>query len=115
MSTRPEIPNDEGPWSPREFCKLEKISRTTYYKMQKSGFGPEEELLPGIRIVRITAASRARWHARLEQLRNEQSTVLERQRRVELAKRAASAAVASPLHHSKRKAASRSKAQESNR
>jgi hypothetical protein len=45
-----------------EFCAVEKISRAKYYDLKKNGKNPDETVVDGI--IRITPASRARWHRR---------------------------------------------------
>jgi hypothetical protein len=86
-----------------EFCLLENISRASFFKMQRSGVGPDVMHVPGTTIVRITAAQRKAWHIRMQELAQQEATTLERQRRVEHASRAGKAAVMSPLHVANRR------------
>jgi hypothetical protein len=38
-----------------EFCSAEHLSKSTYHNLKKRGLGPEELVVPGSRIIRITA------------------------------------------------------------
>ncbi|MGO9049750.1 MAG: hypothetical protein ACLP19_16060 [Xanthobacteraceae bacterium] len=100
MLTTTELLKDP-PYTIEEFCELERIGISTYYKMQRLGYGPDETRIPGIGIVRITHAARLAWHKRLAALRNTEMTKLEAARRTAAAIHAGRAAAASPLHVSK--------------
>src|SRR5688500_3982935 len=39
----------------QEFCAIERMSLTTYAKLQKAGLGPDEVRFPGLSFVRITS------------------------------------------------------------
>lgn len=59
MSTRkPPVP--EASLTIKEFCHLERISRPTYYKLQRQGRGPAEMRFGTA--VRISPEARAEWH-----------------------------------------------------
>jgi hypothetical protein len=50
-----------------EFCKLERFSEPSYFKMKRRGDGPEELTIPSLPgIVRITAKARREWHERMD-------------------------------------------------
>ena len=48
-----------------EFCRAERISRATYYGLQKRGIGPDEFVIPGTKIKRVTDESAAAWRTRM--------------------------------------------------
>jgi hypothetical protein len=58
------MPDAEPSLTINEFCSLERISRSTYYNMQRAGLGPDEALIGAHR--RITAEARRRWHQKRE-------------------------------------------------
>jgi hypothetical protein len=98
------IVDESGPSSTiDEFCTLEKISRASFFKMQRAGVGPELLRVPNTNIVRVTATARRAWHLRMEDIAQQEAATLERQRRVDHAQRAGRAAAKSEAHHSKRK------------
>jgi hypothetical protein len=65
MAARPEITGrsffaiNEPSKTISEFCRAERISRSKYYKLKKSGNAPDEMRADGI--IRITPESHARW------------------------------------------------------
>jgi hypothetical protein len=65
----------------KEFCALEKMSLSSYHKLQRLGIGPSEFCPPGTHLYRITARSRAEWHERMTSLRKKKAVELEKQRR----------------------------------
>ena len=83
-----------------EFCDIEGISRSTYFKMRRLGFGPDETRVPGTKIVRITPETHRKWRARMQALAHEEAAKLEAQRR---RTQAAVAGKLSALHASARK------------
>jgi hypothetical protein len=87
----------------RDFCALEDMSQCTYHKLKRLGLGPQELRFPGMSFVRVTAAARREWHARMDELRKEQAAKQELERRSAMASRAGKLAAASPLHVSKRR------------
>ena len=103
-----ELPRDEQARSltRQEFCALERMSLSTYHKLKRAGFGPDEVKFPGMAFVRITSEARHEWHGRNEAYRKSQAAVLEDQRRSALASVAGKKAAASPLHVSKKAKAS---------
>ena len=68
----------------RRICSAEHLSKSTYHNLKKRGLGPEELVVPGSRIIRITAESRQRWHERMDRAKSE-AAQLEAERRRELA------------------------------
>jgi len=84
-----------------EFCSAEHLSKSTYHNLKKRGLGPEELVVPGSRIIRITAESRQRWHERMAELAKSEAAEAERRR--ELAAVAGRIAAKSPLHISRRR------------
>ena len=88
-----------------EFLAVERISRSSYYKMRDHGYGPAETLVPGSTIIRITARARRKWHARLEEWGRSEAAELERERRAEQRRAAGKNAAASPQHVSRRQIA----------
>jgi hypothetical protein len=87
-----------------EFCQVEKISVPLYYKLKKKGLAPDEVRIdvPGVRVIRITPTSRARWHAMLAERAATKESELERQRRAAQRVAAGRAAAASPQHVSRK-------------
>jgi hypothetical protein len=86
--------------SPAEWCAHRRISKPTYHKLKNQGLGPDELIIPP-NIIRITHEADQRWEARMRERAEGKSAQLEAARRVELAHRAAAAAVASPKHPSR--------------
>jgi hypothetical protein len=86
----------------QEFCHLERMSLSTYHKLQRTGHGPEEVKFPGMAFVRITSEARRDWHKTINELRQTEASKLEEARRRENASIAGKKAAASPLHVSKR-------------
>jgi hypothetical protein len=86
-----------------EFCSAEHLSKSTYHNLKKRGLGLEELVVPGSRIIRITAESRQRWHERMDELAKSEAAQLEAERRRELAAVAGRIAAKSPLHVSRRR------------
>jgi hypothetical protein len=52
----------------KEFCALERMSPSAYYKMRREGHGPAELHIPGIELTTITATARREWHERMVEL-----------------------------------------------
>jgi hypothetical protein len=91
--------SDEGPsYKPTEFCKLEHISKASWFKMRKLGLAPDVYFVPGTRIGRITARTRREWHQRMAEVSAQEAAQLEAERRQALASRAGKAAVQSERH-----------------
>ena len=88
-----------------EFCRIEKISKATYYKLKRLGIGPRERRLPRTRVTRITPEARREWRARMEQHDVEAAAAKEFERRAVQASHAGKLAAKSPLHISKRRVA----------
>jgi hypothetical protein len=86
----------------RELMFAEHISPSTYFKLKRLGFGPEETIFPGTNIIRITPDARRAWHAKLAMLRATVEASKEAQRRTAYAVQAGKAAARSELHVSKR-------------
>jgi hypothetical protein len=85
-----------------EFCFAEHLSKSTYHELKKRGLGPDEFVVPGSKIIRITPQARDAWHAKMAELAKGEAARIEAERRHELAVIAGKAAAASPLHVSKR-------------
>jgi hypothetical protein len=85
-----------------EFCLAEHLSKSTYHALRKRGLGPEELVVPGLKIIRITPEARDAWHTKMAELAKGEAARIEAERRRELASIAGRAAAASPLHISKR-------------
>jgi hypothetical protein len=108
-----DVPATEPPLTIDAFCKIEGMSRATYYKLKRLGLGPEltEIVIPaesgvnhgrGLHFIRISADAHRAWREKIAQVRASEAAELEaaraREQRVEAARRA----VASPAHISKR-------------
>jgi predicted DNA-binding transcriptional regulator AlpA len=91
-----------------EFCKLERLSKATFYNLKKRGLAPAVLAIPGSNIRRITAAARAEWYARMRELAGGEAAQLEHERRRELTATAGKLAAQSPNHMSRRRVRSAS-------
>ena len=85
-----------------EFCAAKRISKASYYEIQKRGLGPAETVYPGTHIKRISAAAENAWDEKMARLAESKAAKLEAERRREIATAAGRIAAASPLHISKR-------------
>jgi hypothetical protein len=95
------------------FCKIERMSRATYYKLQRAKLGPRvtEVVLPpepgikhgkGLHFIRISAQAHREWRAMIAQVRASEASGLEAARAHAQRVAAAKKSVASPKHISKR-------------
>jgi hypothetical protein len=66
-----------------EFCKLNNISKFSYFKMRKLGQGPVEMRPAGMSLVRITPQAHEEWRKRMEQLATTKEVKLEAARRTQ--------------------------------
>jgi hypothetical protein len=90
-----------------QFCRAENLSKSSYYKIRKLGFGPTELRVPNTVIVRITAQARIAWHERMAELQQSKSAKLQAARRHKQTVAAGRSAVASAKHVSRRMAKSK--------
>jgi hypothetical protein len=65
-----------------QFCEVENLSASSYFKLKRLGLGPDEMRIPGTEIVRITATAHRGWRERMIALGQTKQAELERQRRV---------------------------------
>ena len=79
-----------------QFCAIEGISRSTYHKMRRDGFGPDETRVLNSKIIRISAAAHDAWRQRMAGRNAAQRRELETRRRQ--ASAAARRSVLSPNH-----------------
>jgi hypothetical protein len=86
---------DERSYTRAEFCALERMSPSTYAKLQKIGRGPTEIRFPGMSFARITAAARREWHRKNMEWAETDAGQLEKERRKSLALKAGKESVAS--------------------
>jgi hypothetical protein len=98
-----------------EFLAVERMSRSSYYKMRALGYGPAEMRVPGTEIIRISARARREWHARLEERNRSEAAELEHERRASQRRAAGKNAAASPRHISRRPIAAPARATERRR
>lgn len=84
-----------------QFCKIENLSRYSFFRLRQRGLAPRLLHVPGTRILRVTPEARRQWHLRMEALEKEQAAALEQAQRVEQARRAGQASARSPLHVSR--------------
>ena len=61
---KPPKPPFEPSYSVAEFCAAEGLTRTTFYKMRRQGFGPREMRIG--RVIRITHRARLDWQQERE-------------------------------------------------
>jgi len=89
----------------KDFCEIERMSPSTYYKLQRQRLGPEVTRIPGMTFRRITKAAHARWKKDQARRQREQEATItaEREALVETRRAAGRASAASPKHVSKRK------------
>jgi hypothetical protein len=105
VSSGKYIPVDPS-FTIEEFCKEEKISEATYYKLRdlerKLGRSllPAEWRPPGTAIVRITAQARREWQGRAPTMNRAED---EDTARVAQARRAGKRGAASPEHRCRKK------------
>lgn len=92
-----------------EFCAKKRISKASWYELEKRGLAPEVLEIPGTRIRRITAAAEAAWDARMVELMQSKAAQLEAERRRAQAAEAGRIAAQSPRHISRRPARHRGK------
>jgi hypothetical protein len=71
-----------------EFCAVEKISRTSFFKMQRKGIAPETFRIPGMAIVRVTAQARQEWRARMAALKDDPAIEKKKAENIERSRRA---------------------------
>jgi hypothetical protein len=81
-----------------EFCLAERISRATYFKLVRTGYGPGTICLPGTRVTRITAEARREWQRKMAAMQTDEKVERERLLRSNAARRAGNLAAASPRH-----------------
>jgi hypothetical protein len=98
----PEVLDRERSLTIGEFCLSERISRSTFYDLDKRGLGPEIDSVPGTRIRRITPSARRAWRERMRELRASEAAQLEQERKRAQAQEAGRIAAQSPLHVSNR-------------
>jgi hypothetical protein len=95
---------EELPLTYPQFCFVEGISKTTLHKMRKEGKGPSFYIVPGTKsAIRISHEAHLKWRENAEQNGNDEAAQLERERRVELARRAGKRSAASDKHISKQR------------
>jgi hypothetical protein len=82
----------------REFCRLERISEASFFKMARLGVGPKVLTIPGCAIKRITVKAREDWHRKIELLDRSPTVRQEQARRREGSRRAARIAIKSAKH-----------------
>ena len=92
-----------------EWRAKRRISKSSHHKLRNLGLAPNEDVVPGTRIARISADADRRWEERMHAMAQTETAQLEAARRRELASIAGRAAAASPLHVSKRGTSKQSK------
>jgi hypothetical protein len=95
----------ESSYTIREFCRVERITPPTYYKLRAQGLGPRE-MRTGT-LVRITHRARLDWHWARENPTGAEAEAVHKTAEVMRARSRAAvkAAVASPRHVSNRRRA----------
>ena len=84
-----------------EFCHRNGISRVAYHRLRSEGRGPVEMRI-GLNLIRITVEAERDWQRAMQAPREDLET-----RAAERAVKAGSAAIKSPKHISKKRAAKR--------
>jgi hypothetical protein len=86
-----------------EWRRARKISTASHYKLKKLGLAPDEIVVPGTNIVRISAEADAAWERRMARLAESEDARLAADRRRAIASTAGKIAAQSPKHVSKRR------------
>ena len=92
----------ERSMTPAEWRWKRRVSKSSHHKLKNLGLAPEETIVPGTKIARISPDADRRWEARMAELAQSEAAQLEAARRRELAAAAGRIAAESPLHVSKR-------------
>ena len=87
-----------------QFCEIENLSASSYYKLKRAGLAPDELHVPGTEIVRITATAYREWRERMATLARTKEAEIERARRAEQRRAAGKSAAVSSRHVSRRRA-----------
>jgi hypothetical protein len=87
--------DDESSRTIAEFCHAKHISLSSYFKLRRIGRGPDEDRVPGTRIIRISRKAEREWDTRMKALAREEAAKLETERRRAQAAAAGIAAAAS--------------------
>jgi hypothetical protein len=98
---------DDSAQTISQFCRAESLSKSTYYALRRRGLGPEEQRVPGTKIIRISAEARAAWREQMAEFARTEAAQLETERRRKLASTAGQIAARSPRHISRRRAGQR--------
>jgi hypothetical protein len=100
-----ETPREEQErcFTKQEFCDRNGMSLSTFYKIQRNGFGPKMVRIPGMRFAVVTRKAEREWLAEREEYSETEAAKIEAQRRSAAAKVAAEIAAKSPRHYSKTK------------
>lgn len=96
-----EAPTGRVAFSIAEFCKRNRISAPTFYKLKNAGRGPRIMDL-GQRAQRISLQAEADWQRAMEAAANSEAAQLEKARRKAMATQGNKASVASPKRVSNR-------------
>jgi hypothetical protein len=107
-------PASGSPLTIDAFCKIEGMSRATYYKLKRLGLGPEltEIIIPaepgvnhgrGLNFVRISAEAHRAWRQKIAKARASKASELEAARAHAQRVAAAKLAAASPARVSRRR------------
>jgi CRISPR/Cas system-associated protein Csm6 len=85
-----------------QFCEVENISISTYYKLKRLGLSPAElAILP--KVIRITPQAHALWREQTMARATSEAAQLETERRRQLAKMAGERSAKSPAHNTQRR------------
>ena len=96
------VDESERSMTPAEWRWKRRVSKSSHYELKKRGLAPEETIVPGTKIARISPDADRRWEARMARLAETEAARLEAVRRRELASVAGRIAAESPRHVSKR-------------
>jgi hypothetical protein len=91
-----------------EWRQKRRISKSSHHKLKNLGLAPEEDIVPGTAIARISPDADRRWEERMRALAQTEAARLEAERRHEIAVVAGRAAAKSPDHVSRRRRGARS-------
>jgi hypothetical protein len=98
-----DIPLDQRSLTIGEFCAIElRGSKATYYKLRRQGHGPEELIIAGTNIKRITPQAIAAWREQMKKLADTKAAKREEAKRQRQRIAAGKKSATLPQHISKK-------------
>jgi hypothetical protein len=81
LTERDEVNKNETARTIAGFCRCKNFSLSTYFKIRREGNGPDEDRVPGTKIVRISPEAERAWDQKMRALAREEAAKLEAERR----------------------------------